>query len=112
MDVENKKQLIDICILSLIKREGCYGYYILKNMKEYTRGINEGTLYCILKNMENGGLISSYTQEYSGRLRRYYSLTEKGKEIVDNFVTKWAEIAEAYNFVLQDRNEKKRRWLS
>jgi len=110
MDIEKKNELVDICILSLVKREGSYGYYIWKGINEYAE-ISEVALYCILKRLEEKGLIKSYSMEYSNRLRKYYSLTETGTARVEEFLKKWEEIAMVYNFVAADRSEKKRRWL-
>ena len=112
MDIETRNELIDICILSLLKKEGCYGYYILKSVRDYAEDMSEQVLYCILKRLEASDMISSYSMEYNNRLRKYYSLTELGTNHVNKFLNKWREIADAYNFVTQDRSEKKRRWLS
>lgn len=110
MEIEKKNELVDICVLSLIKKEGSYGYGTFKGINEYTK-ISEAELYCILKKLEQDGKISSYSMEYSNRLRKYYSLTEKGSAYVESFLNKWQEIAAVYNFATQERNEKKRRWL-
>lgn len=111
MDIENKNQLTDICILSLLKKEGCYGYYILKSVREFSGDINESVLYCILKRLEEAGMLAVSSSEYNARLRKYYSLTDQGETYVSAFLEKWKDISAAYNFIVQDRNEKKRRWL-
>ena len=110
MDMINKNELVDVCVLSLLKKEGSYGYYIWKSINEYAE-VTEAALYCILKRMEQDGLIKTYSMEYSNRLRKYYSLTETGTKKVDDFLKKWEEVAQVYNFIVADRSEKKRRWL-
>ncbi len=110
MEFEKKNEFVDICILSLLRKEGSYGYYIFKNINEYTR-VTEAALYCVLMRLEKENMISSYSMEYNSRLRRYYSLTESGTEYINGFLEKWKDIADVYNFITLDRSEKKRRWL-
>ncbi len=62
-----------------------YGYVISKNVQEITRGeleLKEATLYTTLRRLENSGMIESYWgNENVGARRRYYHLTEKGREL-------------------------------
>jgi DNA-binding PadR family transcriptional regulator len=69
-------------ILSILKEGDSYGYRIVQRMKELTEGKlkwQEATIYPVLKQMENQGLITSYWMVQNGeRARRYYKILEPG----------------------------------
>ena len=74
MDMQLKKGLLDVCVLAAIQKEDSYGYQIIKDMKPFIE-ISESTLYPILRRLEASDLLSVYTREYNGRLRKYYHIT-------------------------------------
>lgn len=105
MDIQMKKGLLEICVLASLKRGDSYGYQIVKDVSMHTI-ISESTLYPILKRLENGGYLTTYTQEYNGRLRKYYKITQNGCQKISDFVREWDEIQRAYNYILEaDQNE-------
>ncbi len=105
MDIQMKKGLLEICVLASLKRGDSYGYQIVKDVSMHTI-ISESTLYPILKRLENGGYLTTYTQEYNGRLRKYYKITQNGRQKISDFVREWDEIQRAYNYILEaDQNE-------
>ena len=75
----------DTIILAQLDRGDNYGYVISKNVQEITRGeleLKEATLYTTFRRLENSGMIESYWgNENAGARRRYYHLTEKGREL-------------------------------
>ena len=69
-------------ILSVISKEDMYGYRIVKELELRSENVflmKEGTLYPLLHSLEEAGLVESYWQEASGRKRKYYHITRKGK---------------------------------
>ena len=78
MDVQLKRGLLEILVLAAIKNDDSYGYKIIKDIKPYL-SISESTLYPILKRLEEGGCLTVRSEEYNGRLRKYYSITETEK---------------------------------
>ena len=68
--------LIEFMILSIVNREDSYGYEISQTIK-LVADIKESTLYPILKKMEKAGYVTTYSAEYQGRKRKYYSKQEK-----------------------------------
>ena len=70
MDIQLKRGLLDICVLSAIKNEASYGYQIIKDIKPYVE-ISESTLYPILRRLENNEYLTVTTSEHNGRLRKY-----------------------------------------
>ena len=91
MDVQMKRGLLDVCVLAAIKDEDSYGYQIIKDIRPYVE-ISESTLYPILRRLESGELLTVRTAEHNGRLRKYYHITEKGLERIENFKKEWDEI--------------------
>ena len=77
MDIQLKKGILDICVLSVLERGESYGYNIISELQG-TIEISESTLYPILKRLEAGGFLTTRTAEFSGRLRRYYKITPYG----------------------------------
>lgn len=77
MDSQLKKGILDVCVLYAIESGESYGYKIISDLEGVIE-ISESTLYPILKRLEAGGFVTTRTAEYSGRLRRYYKITNLG----------------------------------
>ena len=101
MDIQMKRGLLDVCVLAAIKDEDSYGYQIIKDIKPYVE-ISESTLYPILRRLESGELLTVRSAEHNGRLRKYYHITEKGLERIENFKKEWNEVISIYNFVSRE----------
>lgn len=100
MDIQLKRGLLEVCVLAAIKEKDSYGYRIIKDMKPYVE-ISESTLYPILKRLEASELLSVYTVEHSGRLRKYYHITSSGLERITAFQKEWEEILSIHQFILK-----------
>lgn len=98
MDIQLKRGILDVSVLAAIKNCDSYGYKIIKDMKPYIE-MSESTLYTILKRLEIAEMLSVYTQEHGGRLRKYYHITEKGLARIEEFKDEWEEIMSIYRFV-------------
>ncbi len=101
MDIQMKRGLLDICVLAAIKDGESYGYQIIKDISPYV-AVSESTLYPILRRLEGSGLLTVRSAEYNGRLRKYYCITEAGKERLKAFSEEWKEIMAIYNFVTRE----------
>ena len=77
MDIQLKKGILDVCVLYAISKGESYGYKIISDLEGVIE-ISESTLYPILKRLEAGGFVTTRTAEFSGRLRRYYKITNLG----------------------------------
>ena len=104
MDVQLKRGLLDVCVLAAIKNEDSYGYKIIKDMKPYM-DMSESTLYTILKRLENAEMLTVKTEEYGGRLRKYYHITEAGLKRLEDFKDEWREVMSIYQFVIKGDGE-------
>lgn len=84
---------VDTFILSMLSKNDCYGYEIMKEIDNRTHGkynLKQPTLYSCLKRLEKKGDISSYWGTISnGARRRYYSLTKQGREFLESELECW-----------------------
>lgn len=101
MDVQLKRGLLDVCVLAAIKSEDSYGYKIIKDMKPYM-ALSESTLYTILKRLEMADMLTVYTTEHGGRLRKYYHITPDGLRRLEEFKEEWRELLSIYRFVMKE----------
>ena len=101
MEMQMKRGLLDVCVLAAIKNEDSYGYQIIKDVSPYVE-ISESTLYPILKRLEAAECLTSYTVEYNGRLRKFYSITEKGREKIADYIKDFAQLLKIYNFIVKE----------
>ena len=104
MDIQLKRGLLDVCVLAAIKNEDSYGYQIIKDMKPYVE-ISESTLYPILRRLEAAELLTVYSVERNGRLRKYYHITELGIKRIGDFKEEWKQILAIYQFVSREEKE-------
>jgi PadR family transcriptional regulator, regulatory protein PadR len=73
---------IQIHILHHAKDLPIYGTWMLEELKEHGYSISSGTLYPILHSMENDGLLIKEDRNVDGKIRKYYSTTEKGSAVL------------------------------
>ncbi len=104
MDAQLKRGFLETCVLADINREDSYGYKIIKDISPYIE-ISESTLYPILKRLENSGSIKVYTVEHNSRLRKYYSITQEGKNKISEFLEDWKEVMRAYDFIKEGNDD-------
>ena len=104
MDIQLKRGLLDVCVLSAIRCEDSYGYQIIKDIKPFVE-ISESTLYPILRRLETAQLLTVRTAEHNGRLRKYYHITELGLKRIEEFKCEWQEIVSIYNFVTREEEK-------
>lgn len=105
MDSQLKKGLLEVCVLKTLKKEESYGYKIIHDVLPYIE-ISESTLYPILKRLEQTNCVTSRTKEYNGRLRKYYMITERGKERIEEFKNDLPELDKVYRFICDEEETK------
>ena len=98
MDTQLKRGILDVCVLASIKDHDSYGYQIIKDVKPYIE-MTESTLYTILKRLENANMLTVYSVEHNGRLRKYYRITSAGLKKIDEFKKEWHEVMLIYKFI-------------
>ena len=110
MDSELLKGTISLLILSLLSREPMYGYEIAATVHRDTDGTftwREGSLYPNLHKLQAEGLISGEWEEReTGRKRRYYHITAKGRAALVEKRGSWNELTRAVNVILEKSHGK------
>lgn len=104
MDIQLKRGLLDVCVLSAIEKEESYGYKIIKDIAQCIE-MSESTLYTILKRLESAEMLTVKTVEHNGRLRKYYRITKAGLERIEEFKSEWREIMLIYKFITKEDSE-------
>lgn len=87
-----------LLLLKLLEGKDMYGYEMIEALREKSENVFElkaGTLYPLLHGMEEKGYVRSYEQEASGKTRKYYSLTDKGKKQLKVKEKEWKEYTRA-----------------
>ena len=105
MGIQYKKGVLELCILALLKKRDCYGYEISESLSRQI-DIADGTVYPILRKLKADGLLTTYLQEESGGPpRKYYSLTELGKETYEKDRNTYLQFAGAVKKMLEDDSD-------
>ncbi|MCI8326469.1 MAG: PadR family transcriptional regulator [Lachnospiraceae bacterium] len=97
--------LIECLILSIVTSQDSYGYEISQTVK-MAANIKESTLYPILRRLENNGYMTAYSQEFQGRMRKYYSITEEGKKQLAFLKEEWYEYRDILDGIIEGRVRK------
>ena len=103
MNIQYKKGVLELCVLSLLSRRDCYGYeiseYLLKRID-----IADGTVYPILRKLKSDRLVTTYLSEESGGPpRKYYSLTELGRQTYLSDHQDYLKFAQIIESILEDQ---------
>ena len=93
-----------LLVLTLLESGDMYGYQMIEELarrSQYAFQMQEGTLYPILHSLEKGKYLSSYQQQApSGRMRKYYQLTRKGRELLAEKKNEWDRFRRGVSDVL------------
>ena len=85
------------------QRPFAYGYVLTQSVKQ-VMDISESTLYPVLRRLQKDGLLSTYDQPFSGRLRRYYALTDAGRDKLNEYRAEWKAYTLRVNSLLYGGN--------
>ena len=92
-------------VLSLLEGSDMYGYQMIETLakrSDNTFSLKAGTLYPLLHNLEEAGLVKSYEKNAdSARVRKYYSITQEGLKKLHDKRLEWEEYSTAVNLVLK-----------
>lgn len=88
-----RKGILEYCILAILSREDSYAPKIIAELKQAEMIVVEGTLYPILTRQKNAGLLTyRWEESLQGPPRKYYTLTEKGREYLTTLDEAWDEL--------------------
>lgn len=97
--------LLDGCVLAILEREDAYGYSLTQRLREEIE-ISESTLYPVLRRLQKEGCLAVYDRQFQGRNRRYYAITQTGRELLAECRQDWAGYAGKVDKILSGGGEK------
>ena len=96
---------VDMLVLKLLDNQDMYGYEIIEQLSEQSNNVfklSAGSLYPLLHNLESKRLVESYDAEAKspGKPRKYYKITRKGKQYLEDKSKEWERHSHAINKIL------------
>ena len=101
MDAQLKRGLIEACVLKVLTGGDSYGYQLVRDVEEVL-AISESTLYPVLRRLETSGALRVYSVEHGGRLRKYYAVTDLGRQRISDFLAEWEDVMKVYEYIRRD----------
>lgn len=96
--VANK--LLDACVLGVVASGDTYGYDLTQKIGALV-DVSESALYPVLRRLQKENLLSTYSQEYDGRMRKYYRITDDGRVQLSNYLLDWKQYQQRINQLLK-----------
>lgn len=99
------KGVLDGCVLAVIEKEAVYGYELSKKLQDIgLQDVSEGTIYPILLRLQKNGLIRGEMRPSdAGPNRKYYYLTDAGRDTLATIIDEWNRISDPINKLLKRR---------
>ena len=104
MNIQYKKGVIELCILSILSKKDMYGHELSEYISQKI-DIADGTVYPILRKLKADGFVKTYLSEESGGPpRKYYSITQTGLNEFQEDSAEWLKFAETVNKIIKGDN--------
>jgi PadR family transcriptional regulator PadR len=102
IQAQMRKGILEYCILSILAKKDCYASDIIDTLKEVRLIVVEGTLYPLLTRQKNAGLLNyRWEESKQGPPRKYYIITDKGREFLKKLDESWIELVDSINKIIQ-----------
>jgi PadR family transcriptional regulator, regulatory protein PadR len=98
-----RRGVVEYCVMALLEPNERYGFDLVRELSSSdAMAASEGTLYPILTRLRRDGLVESTWQESpNGPPRRYYRLTDPGREALAGFRRDWVRFVKAVDRLLE-----------
>ena len=98
--VQMRKGILEYCILLIILRGEVYASDMLDELRNARMIVVEGTLYPLLTRLKNAGLLEyRWVESASGPPRKYYTLTDQGRQFLEGLTATWDELVNTVNHI-------------
>jgi DNA-binding PadR family transcriptional regulator len=104
MITELRRGTLSLAVLSQLSTPQ-YGYSLLRRLEEKGVSIEANTLYPLMRRLESQGLLENSWDTASARPRKYYVLSENGKEIYDALKTEWLSTCNTMQKLFEEETE-------
>jgi PadR family transcriptional regulator PadR len=103
IQVQLKKGVLELCVLALLSRGDGYAYDIAARLADAI-DMGEGTIYPLMRRLQQDGLVDTYLRESaSGPPRKYYRLTAAGERSLAAQTAEWSAFVQAVDAILNDQ---------
>ncbi len=100
IEIQLKKGVLELCVLALLSEHDSYAYEIASRLADGI-GMGEGTIYPLMRRLQNDGLVETYLVESTaGPSRKYYRLTSAGAASFSAQKAAWSSFAGAVQGIL------------
>lgn len=104
MNIQLKKGILELCVLAVLDKKDYYGYELVDEISKNIE-ISDGTIYPLLRRLNQEGYFVTYLQEsQEGPPRKYYRLTEQGRSIKNELLDEWLDFVKGVNNILKEAN--------
>lgn len=90
MKIQITAELLDGLVLVILKQDDYYGYALTQKVKNVI-DVSESTMYPVLRRLKKNGDLTTYDKSFQGRNRRYYQITDVGKQHLQEILQLWEE---------------------
>lgn len=97
-------QVLDFCVLAILNKNDSYGYEITQKILE-TIEISESTMYPVLRRLKKYHHLETYDVPFQGRNRRYYKITDSGRELLDLYHSDWKIYKDQIDFIVREEED-------
>jgi len=105
--VQMRKGILEYCILHIISRGEVYASDMLEELTSAKIMVVEGTLYPLLTRLRKADLVDyQWVESTSGPPRKYYKLTDKGLDFLEQLGTTWQELMASTNLIISNTHKK------
>lgn len=102
MNIQFKKGVLEICVLALLDKQDRYGYELVQKISDQI-AISEGSVYPLLRRLTKEGYFTTYLQESrEGPSRKYYRLTDSGRDYLYELVREWEAFTLGVNQLIKE----------
>ena len=107
MDIQFKKGVLELCVLSLLNGQDRYGYELASLLSEKVN-ISSGTVYPVLRRLKTDGFVDTYLEESSGGPpRKYFKLTESGDELRASLRNEWFTLKNNISSIVKEGGDER-----
>lgn len=102
LNVQFKKGVLELCVLVLLDKKDRYGYELVQKISDQIE-ISEGSVYPLLRRLTKEEYFTTYLKESSeGPPRKYYTLTDKGKDYLHALLAEWNQFSNGVNQIIKE----------
>lgn len=100
MTIQFKKGVLELCVLSMLKQDDQYGYDVASKLSKNI-DVADGSIYLVLRRLKQDDYVTSYLEEASGGPpRKYYVITRKGEQFLDELTSEWNLLVNNVNSII------------